>query len=193
MRHLYRPGVSQLYGQQVKCNSNPQNHFIRPGKTFCQLWNYDRITLIGGPAGRAGWRAVFPNEKCKLSAGCTEDRRAGRWAAQTSSGPAGCGKGRGGLQKRAAFRPALFRSPAYCAAHQPALMCSPLARSAVQPAGPPFCAACQPTENSCFSFGNAPSSPPGLPALRLVLSIMIAYINKELVNLEYNISQNNDI
>jgi len=29
------------------------------------------ITLIGGPAGRAGWMAVFPNEKRELSAGCT--------------------------------------------------------------------------------------------------------------------------
>jgi len=32
----------------------------------CHLSTYMqflRITLIGGPAGRAGWRAVFPNEK----------------------------------------------------------------------------------------------------------------------------------
>jgi len=54
---------------------------------------------------------VFPNEKCELSAGCTEDRRAGRQAAQ-KGGLAGCGKGRGGLQKRVAIRPALFRRPA---------------------------------------------------------------------------------
>ena len=27
------------------------------------------ITLIGEPAGRAGWRAVIPNEKRELSAG----------------------------------------------------------------------------------------------------------------------------
>ena len=37
---------------------------------------------------------------------------------------------------------------------QPSLMRSPLARPVVQPAGPPFCAARQPAENSCFLFGN---------------------------------------
>jgi len=35
---------------------------------------YAGITLIGGPAG---WRAVFPNEKRELSAGCTEGRAGG--------------------------------------------------------------------------------------------------------------------
>jgi len=59
----------------------------------------ERITVIVGPAGRVGWRAVFPNEKRELSAGCTEDRRAGRRAVQ-KGGPAGCGKERGGLHKR---------------------------------------------------------------------------------------------
>jgi len=83
---------------------------------------------------------VFPNEKRELSAG---------WRAAQKGGPAGCGKGRGGLQKRVARRPALI--------------CSPLAHPVVQPAGPPFCAARQSAENSCFSFGNT--------ALRLVLSI----------------------
>jgi len=34
---------------------------------------------------------VFPNEKCELSAGCTEDRRAGRRAAE--KGGTGCRKG----------------------------------------------------------------------------------------------------
>jgi len=57
-----------------------------------------------------GWRAVFPNEKRELSAGCTEDRRAGRQAAQKGI-PAGCEKGRGGLRKRVAFWPALFHRP----------------------------------------------------------------------------------
>jgi len=52
---------------------------------------------------------MFPNEKCELSAGCTEDKTEGR-AAQ-KSGAAGCEKGRGGLQKRGAVRTALFRSP----------------------------------------------------------------------------------
>jgi len=53
---------------------------------------------------------VFPNEKREFSAGCTEDRT-GRRTAQ-KGGPAGCGEGRGGLQKMAALWPALFRSPA---------------------------------------------------------------------------------
>ena len=44
-----------------------------------------------------------------------------------------------------------------------ALMCSPLAHPVVQPAGPLFCAARQPADISCFSFGNT--------ALRLVLSV----------------------
>jgi len=52
---------------------------------------------------------------------------------------------------------------------QPALMCSPLARPVVQPASPPFCAARQPTENWCFSFGNT-TRPSSLLALHLVLS-----------------------
>jgi len=52
---------------------------------------------------------VFPNEKRELSAG--------RRAAQ-EGGPAGCGKGWGGLQKRAALWPALFCSPAYYAARR---------------------------------------------------------------------------
>jgi len=60
----------------------------------------------------AGWRAaVFPNDKREFSAGCTEDRRASQQAAQ-KDGLVGCEKGWGGLQKRAALRPALFRSPA---------------------------------------------------------------------------------
>ena len=171
MRHWYRQEVSHLYGQKATCKSNPQKHFIRPGKTFCQLWNYDRITLIGGPAVRAGWRAVFPNEKCELSAGCTDDRRAGRRPALKGGGPAGCGKGRGGPQKRAALRPAS--------------VCSPLARPSVQLASP--------RKIHVFHLETRPSSPPDPPALRLVLSIIIPYINKELGNLEYNISQNNVI
>jgi len=36
MKHWYSPGISYLYAQQAKSKSNPQNHFIRPGKTFCQ-------------------------------------------------------------------------------------------------------------------------------------------------------------
>jgi len=65
-----------------------------------------------------------------LLADCTEDRKEGGRAAQKCS-TAGCGKGRGGLQKIAALRPALFRIPALCAARWPTLMCSPLARPVV--------------------------------------------------------------
>jgi len=45
-------------------------------------------------------------------------------------------------------------------------MCSPLAHYVAQPAGSPFCAAGQPAENLCFSFGNTalqPARPGGLP------------------------------
>jgi len=61
--------------------------YFKPG-----VGNHQRITLIGGPPGREGWRAVFPNEKCELSAGCTEDRSAYRRAAQNGC-LAGCRKG----------------------------------------------------------------------------------------------------
>jgi len=93
---------------------------------------------------------MFLNEKREFSTGCTEDRRAG------------CKKGRSGGLRKKTGRPAEKGSPPAHPFLQPALMCSPLARPVVQPAGSPFCAACQPLENSCFSFGNT--------ALRLVLS-----------------------
>jgi len=59
-------------------------------------------------------------------------------------------------------------------------MCSPLGCPVVQPAGPPFCAARQPTENSYFSFGNMalqpawPAGPPFsvIPSVKFVNSIM---------------------
>jgi len=41
--------------------------------------------------GRAGWWALFPNEKHEFLVGCTEDRRAVQQAAQMGS-PAGCRK-----------------------------------------------------------------------------------------------------
>jgi len=56
-------------------------------------------------------------------------------------------------------------------------MCSPLARPVVQPASPPFCAARQPAENSCFSFGNT-ALPPARPAVRLVSSIQYLFNTK---------------
>jgi len=45
------------------------------------------MTLNGGPAGRAGWRAVFPIEKDEFSAGCTKGR-------DKTDGPASCKLGR---------------------------------------------------------------------------------------------------
>jgi len=103
------------------------------------------ITLIGGPAGRAGWRTVFPNEKRELSAD---------WqAAQKTEGRAS------GLYKKAIRRAGEKGIPPARPFPQPSVMCSPLARPVVQPAGPPFCAARQPAENSCFSFGNTALQP----------------------------------
>jgi len=53
------------------------------------------MTLNGGPAGRAGWRAVFPIENREFSARCTKGRA-------KTGGPAGCTAGRtGGRQKTA--------------------------------------------------------------------------------------------
>ena len=98
-----------------------------------------RITLIGGPvdrAPRAGWRAMFPNEKRELSADCTEDK--------TERGPAGCTKRRcGGLRKRAG-RGAEKGSPPDRPFPQPSLMCSPLAPLNVQPTGQSCSADCRP-------------------------------------------------
>ena len=45
------------------------------------------MTLNGGPAGRAGCRAVFPIEKHEFSAGCTKGRA-------KTDGPASCTLGR---------------------------------------------------------------------------------------------------
>jgi len=96
---------------------------------------------------------VFPNEKRELSAGCTEGRacRLHKKVFQRAAekGGTGCRKGQAS-------------SPSFSAAQltvQPALMCSPLARPIVQPAGTPFSAARQPVENSCFSFGNTALQP----------------------------------
>ena len=108
------------------------------------LWcktSVSRITLNGGPAGRAGWRAVLPNEKHELSAG---------WRA-AQSGPAGCttglasglhiklrcGKGRFQGMPFSAARPDLFRSPPHRFFVQPALLSSSV----------------QPADSSHFSFG----------------------------------------
>jgi len=50
-------------------------------------------------------------------------------------------------------------SQAYCAAHRPALMCSPLTRPVVHSAGPPFCAAGSPQKMQIFHLATRPSSP----------------------------------
>ena len=75
------------------------------------------------------WRAMFPNEKHELLVGCTEDKTEGR-AAQ-KDGAAGCEKGRGGLQKRAALA-AENGSPLDCPFPHPSLMCSPPACFSMQ-------------------------------------------------------------
>ena len=92
---------------------------------------------------KTNWRAVFPNEKREFSAGCTEDRRAGRRTAR-KGGPAGCRIG----------QPS---GPPFSAAHQTTLLCSLPARPSV------FCAARQPAENPRFSFGNTALQPAGPP------------------------------
>ena len=76
-------------------------------------------------------------------AGCTEDRRAGRRAAQ-KGGAAGCGKGRSSL------------------------MCSPPVPVNVQPTGQ---SCSDPADNSCFSFGNTALQParPAGPPFRVIL------------------------
>ena len=116
---------------------------------------------------------MFPNENRELSAGCTEDRRVG-----------GCTKRRyGGLRKRAG-RAAENSSPPARPFPQSSLQCSPppclnvqpTGCPIVQPAGPPFCAARQTAENSCFSFGNTAlqrARPAGPSFSHSVLSIMI--------------------
>jgi len=92
------------------------------------------ITLIGGPTGRAGWRAIFPNEKRELAEGWWAAQKTEKDGLEGCTKKAVCGKGQGGLQKRAAFRPTLFCSPACCAA-----------RLNVQPTGPPCSAATGPS------------------------------------------------
>jgi len=86
-----------------------------------------------------------------------DDRRAGRRAAQ-KSGPAQRVVAKDGLACRKG-QPSNLPFSAAQFNVQPVLMCSPLARSLVQPADPPFCAVGQPPENSCFSFGNTALQP----------------------------------
>jgi len=107
------------------------------------------ITLNGGPAGRAGWRAVLPNEKHEFSAG---------WRPAQKGGPAGFTTGRAsGLHIKAGCTvglswtaeksgsegcPFLQPAPPFSAARRPALL------SAVQTA-----------EGPLFSLGNTTRQP----------------------------------
>jgi len=125
----------------------------------------------GGLEGRVSkWET---GSFCRL-AGCTEDRRAGRWTAE-KGGPAGYGKGRDVLQKRAALRPPFSlghlsvkpAGPPSCAAHCPVLLCSLPARPSVQLASL--------QKIHVFNLATRPSSPPIPPALRLVLSVNLHY------------------
>jgi len=94
-------------------------------------------------------------------------------AAQKTEGRAGgLHKKSGGLRKRAGWAaekgspPAhLFTQPSLLCSRQPVLMCSPLACPVVQLAGPPFCAAHQPAENSCISFSNTAFQPARRPSI----------------------------
>jgi len=86
-----------MYYYSLRCFESATCHILFCDK-FGKLDNNNRITLIRGLAGQ---RAVLPNEKRELLAGCTEDIRAGCIKRQT-----------GGLQTRAAFQPVLFCNPA---------------------------------------------------------------------------------
>jgi len=75
----------------------------------------------------------------------------------------------GGLHKKA-VRQVAEKGRAGCRKGQPSSPPFFVGQLNVQSAGPHLCAARQPTENSCFSFGNMTLQPARLPALRLVLS-----------------------
>jgi len=103
-----------------------------------------RTTLNGGPAGRAGWRAVLPNEKHEFSMG---------WRAAQKGGMAGCTLSwpteKGGPEGCPFLQPALPLS----ATRLTAFLCSPPARPSV------FSAARQTAKSSPFSYGNTSLQP----------------------------------
>ena len=65
------------------------------------------ITLIGGPGG-----LCFQMEKVNFRRAAAHNTEGQDGGLHKKGGPSCCGKRRGGLQKRAALRPVLFRSPA---------------------------------------------------------------------------------
>ena len=89
------------------------------------------------------------NTNWKAGGPCFQMKNVNFWWAAQNGGPMSCRK------EQPSGLPFPTAQLIYCAACQPVLMCSPLARPVLQPAGPPLCAACQPVENSCFSFSNA--------------------------------------
>jgi len=93
--------------------------------------------------------------------------RAGGLHRRQKGGPKGCGKGRSGLQKRAALRPDLFRRPAYCAARQPA---DPSCNAACRPAL--LCSSSAPQKNQFFHLATRSSRPPGPPFSVILFSPM---------------------
>jgi len=112
----------------------------------------------GGPVGQC-----FQMEKLNFQRAAAHKTKGQAGGLHKKGGPLGCGKGRGGLQKRTALRPILFRNPPD--------------RLNVQPTCPSCGAACRPTllcsspVRGKFMFFIWQHSPPARPALRLVLSI----------------------
>jgi len=128
------------------------------------------ITLIGGRANGAGWRAVFPNKNVNFQQADGLHRR-------QKGGPAGCTKGQSGRLRKRTGRPAEKGSPPAGPFPQPSLMYSPPARLNVQPTGPSsYSTACWPAllcsspAPGKFMFFIWQHGPPAPLALRLVLS-----------------------
>ena len=64
---LQRPGMTsslkKLLADCFKTLADGPKTGLLAARAISTYMQFLRITLIGGPAGRAGWRAVFPNEK----------------------------------------------------------------------------------------------------------------------------------
>jgi len=97
----------------------------------------ERITLNGGPAGQAGWRAVLPNKKHEFSAGWRAVQGMAGWQpAQQDRPVVGCTLSwpteKGWPEGYPFLQPAL----PFSATRQTAFLCIPPARPSV------FSAAC---------------------------------------------------